>query len=287
MFGLTLDTKTRIEPLELNRDFAEIDRLLEQEEWPFIRSDLEVSLAQPNSTAFVARRDDAVLAFFATHNFDDVGYLDMMIVDPPARRTHIAQKLYFQTIKEMKAKGLHSFLAHSTNDSFRMFKFLKFKQGESFTLLAREADDELIELGLDHETALVDLDAAIFGVQRPTWIRALLEDPNTEFLGRIENNELVGSVCLRQRKNNALCIDTVNSQDFSTMEELLNTVFAKHADRRLECFAKTESPLHHYLLRRGFSVPEFFDPIGPLVEWRKGTTEHLGTSPLVQSLSWF
>ena len=63
-------------PLEMDRDYKEIDRLFEAEEWPFIRADLEVSHAQPRSTALVARSGDQMLGFFATHHFGDIGYFE-------------------------------------------------------------------------------------------------------------------------------------------------------------------------------------------------------------------
>jgi len=74
------------------------------------------------------------------------------------------------------------------------------------------------------------------------------------------------------------------------MEEvvpLLEQILRGLACHRIECFARTDSALHHYLLEKQFAVPDFFESIGPLVEWRKGPTGDAGLSDRILSLSWF
>jgi hypothetical protein len=282
-------------PLEMDRDYKEIDRLFEAEEWPFVRADLEVSHAQPRSTALVARSGDEMLGFFATHHFGDIGYLDMMIVSPQARVSHVARKLYFGVTRQMKQKGMKSWVAHSTNDSYRMFKFMRFKAGQSFTLLAKDPAGEsaqsgaleTLRLGPADRDLLVELDEQVFGIPRVDWINALLEQPSTQFFGRKQEGRLVASACVRGRKHNALCLDTVNGRSVEDVIPLVDLILAGLVSHRIECFARTDSPLHHHLLENQFTVPDFFIPIGPLVEWRKGPTGDVGLSPKVLSLAWF
>ena len=135
--------------------------------------------------------------------------------------------------------------------------------------------------------ALLALDEQVFGMSRPDWIGTLLGQPTTEFHGRRRDGDLVSSVCLRTRKQGAICLDTVNACEFSELQPLLEDVSGGLMDRRVECFARTDSPLHGFLLDRGFAVPEFFEAIGPLVEWRRGPVGPIGDSPRVQSLAWF
>ena len=285
----------QILPLEMDRDYEGIDQLFEAEEWPFIRADLEVSHAQPRATAFVARTRKQLLGFFATHHFNDIGYLDMMIVSSQARTSQVARKLYFETTRQMKQKGMKGWVAHSTNDSYRMFKFMRFQAGQSFTLLARDplsttSQTEALEeyrLGPADRDALTRLDQQVFGTTRIEWIDTLLEQPSTQFFGCREEDNLVASVCLRSRKQNALCLDTVNGRSMDGLVPLLDQVLAGLAPQRIECFARTDSALHNYLLENQFSVPDFFQPIGPLVEWRKGATENVGLSNQILSLAWF
>jgi len=282
-------------PLEMDRDYKEIDRLFEAEEWPFIRADLEASHAQPRSTALVARSGDQVLGFFATHHFGDIGYLDMMIVSPQARVSHVARKLYFGVTREMKKKGMKSWVAHSTNDSYRMFKFMRFKAGQSFTLLARDPPGgggqsgilETLRLGPADHDLLVELDEQVFGMPRVDWIGTLLAQPSTHFYGQKREGRLVASACVRGRKQNAVCLDAVNGHSSEDVIPLVDMILADMASHRIECFARTDSPLHHHLLENRFTVPDFFVPIGPLVEWRKGPTGDVGLSPKVLSLAWF
>lgn len=283
----------KIQPLNLDRDYPGIEKLFEQENWPFLRSDLEVSEAQPKSVGFVARNGEEVLGFFTAHHFGEVGYLSMIIVVDHARASLIGQRLYTKTIRQMKKHGLRGTVVHSTNDSYRLFQLLRFQAGETFTLLGRDptnnADDAppLQSFLIDDADAIIALDAAVFGVPRESWLRTLLAQPSTKFFGIRENSELLASLCLRPRKQNAFCLDSVNATDFSHTKRLLDVVLDGCHDQRIECFARTGSPLHEYLLANGAEIPEFFHAIGPLVEWRKGETGNIGASPHIQCLSWF
>ena len=127
-----------LQPMDLDRDWADVERLLIQEEWPFLRSDIEVSHRQPGATSIVARKDGAFAGFFITHAFGNTGYLDMMVIDSEFRKRSIARPLYFRTLKALKKKGIQSFVVHTTNDSSRLIRLLGFKPGGSYTLLTRE-----------------------------------------------------------------------------------------------------------------------------------------------------
>jgi GNAT superfamily N-acetyltransferase len=290
--GAFLSGHPELAEMNLDRDFPEIDRLFVQEEWPFLRTDLEASHAQPRATALVARKEGRFAGFFAAHAFGDVGYLDMMIIDASFRGKGVARPLYFRTVKELRRKGIRSFVVHTTNDSARLIRLIGFRPGQSFTLLSRDPvastpGEDLPKLGEADRDDLVRLDAAVFGLARPTWIGALLAQSSTRFYGLRKDGTLAASVCLRARKNGAVCLDLANGAAFEPLGALIDAVLARNGGQRIECFARTGSELHRRLEERGFTVLEFFKPIGPLVEWRKGPTGDAGASPRVQCLAWF
>lgn len=288
--GRLFSGRPELEALNLERDWPDLERMMLQEEWPFLRADFEVSHAQPKSTSLVARKNGQFAGFFTTHHFGEVGYLDMMVIPRAYRSAGIARPLYFATLKKMRARGLRSLVVHSTNDSARLFKLLGFKPGQDFTLLANDSPaaatrgGELVER--PSLEALTELDAQIFGLARPSWQRALYEQPGVQFLGLEREGRLVASICLRPRRDRAICLDQVNQTSLDDLSYLLDTALERASGRRVECFAKTGSALHELLLKRGFGVPDFFEPIGPLIEWRRGKTAPLGLGPHVQSLSW-
>src|SRR5688572_26738101 len=154
-------------PLDLDRDYPEIDRLFLAEQWPFLRSDLEVSHAQPGAVALVARRAGAFAGFFATHPFAGrVAYLDMMIVAPGFRKAGACRALYVATMAALRRAGLRACVVHTTNDSAPLIRFLGFRAGARFTLLRREpagAPQPLaraVRLGAGRQAELVALRAA-------------------------------------------------------------------------------------------------------------------------------
>jgi len=285
-------------PLNLNRDYSDINRLIEMEEWPITRSDFEVSHIQPKSTSFIAKIEGTFAGFFTTHNFGDIGYLDMMIIEKEFRKKTVARPLYFKTIREMKKKGLKKFVVHTTNDSARLIRLLGFKKGQSFTLYQRDpklqqnnneksySQEEIKVLGKEHIDSLVKLDRNIFGLGRKVWIESLMRNPDVEFLGKFIRKSLVASVCLRPRKMNYVCIDMVNAQDILTLEELLKAVVTHVPRKGIQCIVRDGSPLEKLLENNGFVVPDFFKQIGPLYEWTKGNIGNVGQSERIQCLTW-
>lgn len=284
----------RIDPLDMERDFADVEDLLAGEEWPFVRSDLEVSHAQPRGAAFVARLEGRFAGFFAAHAFGDVAYLDMMIVSAAFRRRGVARPLYFRTMRELERNGARGFVVHTTNDSARLIRVLGFRSGLRYTLLRREprdempcGDDGLVWLGPADLDAIVERDAAVFGRRRPAWIAALLAQPGTRFAGWREGDGLRAVLCLRPRRGGAYCLDLVSAADDAARAGLVEAVWRRFDVNRLECFARTGSHLERLLREAGFETPAFFEPIGPLVEWRKGFTGGIGDAEAMQCLSWF
>lgn len=294
---LTRNLKPQIDHLSMERDWPEIQRLMEAEDWPFVRADLEVSHAQPRAIGRVARRgeSDKLAGFFVAHHFNDVGYFDMMVVDPDERRTKLATRLGFETDKAMRQQGMRGFVAHSTNDSFDVFRFFGFDAGADFTLLRRDSlttrgnDAKLDDIVLAHSQidSVIALDAKVFGQSRRPWIDTLIAQPSTRFVGVERDGQLVASVTLRERRDNTYCLDAVNALNFADLEPLLSTVVAALPHRRLECFALSGSNLDHWLRNQNWHVPDFFQRIGPLVEWRKGRTAGFGDTPHIRSLNWF
>lgn len=288
--GMLFSGRPDITPMDLEHDWPQVERLMQTEEWPFLRSDLEVGHAQPRAVSRVARKNGAFAGFFTTHHFGDVGYLDMMIIDGEFRSAGVARPLYFSTINEMKRAGMRGFVVHTTNDSARIIRLLGFRPGQDFTLLARDPEPTGMSPGeLDEELTLdelVALDAIVFGAPRSEWIEALLHQADTGFVGLRRDGRLVASLCLRPRQGAAICLDQVNALNDEDVVQLVRRAVHHLADQRLECFARTGSVLDGELRALGFEVPEFFVAIGPLVEWRKGRTGDLGTSDRIQCLTW-
>ena len=286
----------QIEPMNLERDYEDIDRLFDQEEWPFLRSDLEVSHAQPQSVALVARINGTIAGFFATHPFGPVGYLDMMITVPEFRSRGVTRHLYVAAMHALRKNGITAFVVHTTHDSAPLIKFLGFAPGQTFTLLRREPSRPVTKstnpipkgrLGKTNAQELVDLDSEIFHFRRPSWVNTLLSQPDVLFFGNVQADDLKASLCLRPRKGNAFCLDGANATSFTNLAPLLGDVLSGYGNHRLECFVRTGSELHRVLESNGFVVPDFFKSIGPLIEWRKGDTVAMGLTPQIQCLSWF
>ncbi len=287
----------RIESLQWPDDWPSIKRLLEAEDWPFVQADLDVSHCQPHAVGLVAREPESqtLAGFFVAHHFGSVGYFDMMIVDEPYRRTKLATRLAYETHRALTAHHMRGFVAHSTVDSFDVFRFFGYERGIDFTLMRREPISGEVQPHADPRDALltpsieelIALDTEVFGQSRTDWIHALAAQPTTHFAGIRVNGRLAAAACLRQRREGAFCLDAINGFEFTHIQSLLESILAFHRNVRLECFARTDSDLHRWLAHQGWFMPDFFSKIGPLVEWRKGDTAGVGDSPHIRSLNWF
>lgn len=281
-----------IEPMDLHRHWRGIERLLEIEEWPFVLADFEVSEAQERAIAMVARTGDEVVAFFTVHHFGDIAYLDMVVVHPDRRKDVLmAGELWRQVRLRMKHNGFTSFVAHCTRSSASIVRILQYRAGISFSLLRKDAEPDHVARAIAplDESALAELialDAEVFGIRRENWIGTLMRQPSTRFFGRYEDGRLVASACLRERRDNSLCIDACNALRFEPLERLLDDVIAAHPHKRLECFVRHGADLKPYLEANGFKVPAFFAEIGPLVEYRLGPEQEVGLGPALRTLSW-
>ncbi len=292
--GTVLSARPDILPMDLERALAAVARMLMLEQWPFVRADLEISHAQPRSVAFVARKDGRFAGFYMAHHFGDVGYLDMSIIAPEFRGKGVSRPLHVAVMRALAARRMTSFVVHTTNESAPMIEILGFDRGQTFTLLARDpqtspdaASAAPSPLGLEHERALVELDAEVFGVARPTWIGGLLRQPSTRFYGTFRGGDLVASIATRARRGGAICLDGANARSASDLADLTRTVCEAHRDRRIECFVRDHAALDAELRGLGFAVPTFFVAIGPLIEWRKGKSGIVGRTPRTECLSWF
>lgn len=281
-----------IEPMDLHRHWRAVERLLEIEEWPFVRADFEVSEAQERAIALVVRAGEEVVAFFTVHHFGDIAYLDMVVVHPDRRKDVLmAGELWRQVKLRMKRNGFTSFVAHCTRSSANIVRILRYRPGISFSLLRKDAEPACTARAVTplDESALeelITLDAEVFGIRRENWIRTLMWQPSTRFFGRYEDERLVASACLRERRDNSLCIDACNALRFEPLERLLDNVIQAHPHKRLECFVKHGGDLQLYLEANGFRVPAFFAEIGPLVEYRLGPELEVGLGPALRTLSW-
>ncbi len=298
--GILSRSQTEIIPFDFSRDFAAVEKLVLQEEWPFLRSDFELSHAQPGGCSNVAYQDGKLAGFFTTHSFGKIGYLDMMIVAPEFRRLGVARPLYMKTMKHLAKNGMISYVVHTTNDSARIMSIVGFKKtNTSFTLLRREPHDQEIQnlcpvsqtnvyqLDADSAQELIELDERIFGITRQHWIRTILSQPETLVYGfRRENGRLSAALWLRPRRENAMCLDGCIYSSLEELGSLIRHVTTLHFNKRLECFASTYSYVHGLLEGLGFEQPNFFRAIGPLVEWHKGKVGNVGTAVNVQCLMW-
>ncbi len=298
--GMLLSGHPDVLPMELDRDFDEIEKLLILEQWPFLRSDLDVSHAQPGGVSHVARKDGKFGGFFITHAFGTIGYLDMMIVSPDFRGSSIARPLYFRTLHELAKNGMQSYVAHTTNDSARVIGLLGFRKTKTtFTLMgldpqavdsslaAAGSESQVCPLAALDEEQVICLDARIFGQRRDSWIKALMSQDSTLVWGLKRDGVLTAVAWLRSRRDNSYCIDGCSSTNPEDLTLLICSLVSAHRHVRLECFVRTGSFLHGVLSVLGFAVPEFFRKIGPLMEWRKGKVGVAGTGTEVQCLMWF
>jgi len=299
IFGLESGRKAEsneivIEKLDLDRHWDGVNRLLELEEWPFIRADLEVSDEQARAIGLVAQIGGVIKGFFTIHHFGDIGYLDMVIIDPSERRNlTLANDLWGRAKAGMVEQGFNSKVAHCTRSTARFLRVLGYCAGLKFWLLRKDesqaqapADAVVRVLSPEHLPRLIELDEQVFGTSRHHWLTALSRQPSATFVGRLEGDDLLASACLRERRENSLCIDSCNGLDGEHVAALIDDILSSYPHKRLECFVRDGTDLHRALLAKGFYVPDFFTPIGPLVELRQGPNDDVGTGPHVRTLSW-
>jgi hypothetical protein len=283
-----------IEKLDLNRHWEDVNRLLEIEGWPFVRADLDVSDEQERSIGLVARVGGVIKGFFTIHHFGDIGYLDMVIIDPSERRNlTLANELWGRAKADMVRQGFTSKVAHCTRSTARFLRVLGYRPGLKFWLLRKDATQAnppaaatAKVLPTAYLPRLVELDERVFGTSRHHWLKSWSLQPGATFVGRLRGDELLASACLRERRENSLCIDSCNGLDGANVAALIDEIQASYPHKRLECFVCDDTDLHKGLLASGFYVPDFFTLIGPLVELRHGPVDQVGTGPHVRTLSW-
>jgi GNAT superfamily N-acetyltransferase len=273
-----------LQPVHLDRDWEQIDRLLRMEQWPFVRADLELGDAQPGETSFVARKHGQFAAFFTAHMFGEIGYLDMLVIHPDFRGRKVARPLYFKVMEALRRAGARGLVVHTTNDSARIIRILGFTPGRLFTLRTRPPGPAPAGPKLEPASReqFMALDAEIFGMARPAWTGWLASDPRIELVA-------VGDAiaALRPRVDNGWSIDHILARNPDDLAPLVDGVLARHgATSPLMAFAATDGLFEGMLAARGFLVPDFFVPIGPLTEWRQGETGSVGRSDAVHTVLW-
>lgn len=271
-------------PLKLDRDWPEIEALLRMEEWPFVRSDMELGEAQPGETSYIARKDGRMAAFFTSFMFGKIGYLDMFVIHPDFRGQGVARPLYFKVIGALQEAGATGLVAHTTNDSARLTKILGFVPGRPFTLRVRPPAPAPAgpELKKGDPARFKALDTEIFGVARPAWTGFLASDSRVDLVAYGD-----AIAALRPRVDNGYSLDHILAPNPKDLVPLVEGIVAKHgANGPLMAFAATDGVLENILGERGFAVPDFFVPIGPLIEWRDGKTDPVGRSEQIHSVLW-
>lgn len=281
------------EGLDLDKHWESINELMNKEEWPYIRADLEVSHQQPEALGVVTLKEGMVVGFMTMHGFSNIGYLDMIIVDKDHRKYFTFSALkWAEILRNLWENKFEGQVAHCTNDSQHIAAGLGFKPGLEYGLLRKDsinrdlATNKLNLLNHSHLNQIADLDQQVFGIYRPEWIASLLSQPTSYFVGGYEAGKLVATVCIRKRKDNIVCLDSCNSLSSRALFSLLAEVLENITDSHLECFVKLDSELFSFLESNDFYTPDFFKEIGPLVEMRKGETGNVGLSEHMCSLSW-
>lgn len=281
------------EPMDLDRDWAGIEHLLAIEEWPFIRDDFEVSHEQPRAIAIVVRHQGVVRGFFTAHHFEDIGYMDMIIMDASVRRNVMVLGHLFRRVgKELSQRRFRGEVGHMLPEALLLLRPLGYKPGIEFALMRREAVstepgpsiDAMPFTDLDE---VIALDTSLFGVSRAQWLTSLMRRPTSRIFSRKDSNgDLAASLCLRERRENSLCLDSCNSRDFAPLKALIDEVITAFPHRRLECFVRKGTDLEAHLIASGFRIPPFFEKIAPLLEARRGDLDSVGLGPFVRSLNW-
>lgn len=133
---------------------------------------------------------------------------------------------------------------------------------------------------------IVGLDIDLFGVARRDWVQHLYDDDDVVMMGFKKKGKLIASLALRPRKDRVLALDMCNGVEFADISSLIHVVMVMNSGKTFQCFARTGSKLHKMLTSLDFEVPAFFQPIGPLVEYRLGDTGAIGTSDRCITMSW-
>ena len=284
-----------IGPIDLEADWPQIDGLLREEHWPFTRQDIALSVHHPEAVALAARRGDELIGFILAHHFGPVAYFDMIVVRRAQRQAGPAlmSHLWQRASDTLAARGRRAAVAHGTRIGARGLRRMGFEAGGEFTAVRREPgpggprDARARTLDARDLDALAALDAAVFGVRREAWIRGLLDASHARHLGLDADGALAASICLRERRDGAIFLDTCNALSFEALRPLVDHAIAAHGDGVLECLVAVGSDLHEHLLERGFVVPAAFAEIAPLVEYARGDTAGIGRSAQVRTLNWF
>jgi hypothetical protein len=285
----------RIEPVDLDADWPQIDRLLRDEQWPFTRDDIALSVEHPDTVALAARKEGELLGFILAHRFGPVAYYDMTVVQRAHRlaRPALVAHLWLQADDALAARGLRSAVSHGTRTGARGLRMMGFRPGREFTALRREPapggarDPRVRALEARDLDALTALDEAVFGLRRAHWVRALFAAGNARHAGVDGDGALAASICLRERRDGVLYLDACNALSFDALRPLVDHLVAAHGDGVLECMVAVDTDLHRHLLAHGFFVPAAFAEIAPLVEFARGDTADIGRSGQVRTLNWF
>jgi hypothetical protein len=128
----------------------------------------------------------------------------------------------------------------------------------------------------------MSLDRSIFGIDRPHWTGFLAADTRVDLVAHGD-----AMAAMRPRIGGGYSLDHFLAPNPADLVSLVDGIVAKYgASGPLTAFAATDGVLEGLLAERGFAVPEFFVPIGPLVEWRDGNTEPVGRSEHIHTVLW-
>lgn len=287
-------TNIEFHEMDMERDWPGISALMDIEEWPFVKGDVELSHSQPNSFGIVCLKDTKLIGFFVGHAFANTGYLDMMIIDSAHRKNPFIGREFWKLAKRIfRENGFIETVAHCTNDSAPFLKLLRYKDKEHFTLYRLESGVNIEahisscrKAGETDLESIIHLDSKIFNCERREWVTNILKQEGADIYVNEINGQIVASVFARPRKDSTICLDGCNANSFPELKDLITYVISVNKESSFDCFCKNGSDLETYLSELEFSVPEFFIPIGPLTELRQGQDTDVGTSEGMRTLSW-
>lgn len=285
----------KIEFLDLEKHWSGINTLLRKEDWPFILDDFKVSHIQEKSLGLVVVDNDVVVGFFTLHNFSTIAYHDLFIIEKEYRKDITSfLKIMMEIKKHLKFNGLTTEVAHCTKDSSAFVKFLGFKPRAEYLLLRKLASGKenlknnsgVVELSNKNKLEIIELDKQTFGIDRKKWISDLLDMQSTKFYGLFNNDKLDTFLVLRKRYGNSYTFDTLSGCNTLRKLELVSHVIDNlNVDFDIDTFVLKGSILEKHLILNGFSQPEFFKDIGPLVEYVKGNVSSLNVNSM-ETMSW-
>lgn len=290
--GQWFSGRPTVSDLDLQRDWADMERLIAADGLHHTRADVAGWLAAEPSIGLVARKDDAFAGFMLAHAVGRAAHIDLVAVDPRLRRASIARPLYFRGVNALKVAGSKGFVAHAHPEPGALLQVLGYAAGDRYTLVENTVGEvtvaggmrgELLdddEIDLDQAAAL---DARVFGAERKAWLKHLLARDDTEVQGLRKKGELT-ALLVMQQTDKTRTVRLAAGAEFKDIASLLHTAMVMSSGRTIRCWVRSDSKLEKMLGSMEFTPAA--DSV-PFTEYRLGSTDGIGTGDGVLQLSWW